>query len=82
MLFRSLERGPGYRNSGAVRVFTMHTLDDQPELRLRATQTLIARLTDGGIRPLIHVRLPLKDARRAHEMLEGRQVIGKVLLKP
>ena len=77
-----LERGPGYRNSGAVRVFTMHTLDDQPELRLRATETLIARLTDGGIRPLIHARLPLKEARRAHEMLEGRQVIGKVLLKP
>ena len=26
--------------------------------------------------------LPLKDARRAHEMIEARQVIGKILLKP
>ena len=32
--------------------------------------------------PLIHARLPLKDARRAHEMIEARQVIGKILLKP
>ena len=25
-----LEKGAGYLNSGAVRVFTMHTLDDKP----------------------------------------------------
>jgi NADPH2:quinone reductase len=43
---------------------------------------LIARLAEGAIRPLIHARLPLRDARRAHEMLEARQVIGKILLKP
>jgi NADPH:quinone reductase-like Zn-dependent oxidoreductase len=43
---------------------------------------LIAKLSTGSIRPLIHARLPLKDARRAHEMIEARQVIGKILLKP
>ncbi len=43
---------------------------------------LIAKLAAGAIRPLIHARLPLKDARRAHEMIEARQVIGKILLKP
>jgi NADPH2:quinone reductase len=77
-----LEQGTGYLHSGAVRVFTMHTLDDKPELRAKATQALISELAKGAIRPLIHARLPLKDASRAHEMLEGRQVIGKVLLKP
>jgi NADPH2:quinone reductase len=77
-----LDGGPGYLNSGALRVFTMHTFDDQPERRRRATQDLIARLIDGGIRPLIHARLPLREAARAHEMLEARQVAGKVLLKP
>jgi NADPH:quinone reductase len=78
----ALENGPGYLNSGAFRVFTMHTLDDKPELRAQSMQYLIARLGEGAIRPLIHARLALKDARLAHEMLEGREVIGKLLLKP
>ena len=60
----------------------MHTLDDKPELRAQSMHDLIGKLGGGKIRPLIHARLPLKDARRAHEMLEARAVIGKVLLKP
>ena len=43
---------------------------------------LIGKLADGAIRPLVHARLPLREARRAHELLEARQVIGKVLLEP
>ncbi len=78
----ALENGPGYLNSAAYRVFTMHTLDDKPSVRAQSMNDLIAKLADGKIRPLIHARLPLKDARRAHEMLEARQVIGKILLKP
>jgi NADPH:quinone reductase-like Zn-dependent oxidoreductase len=60
----------------------MHTLDDKPALRAESMNYLIVRLDEGAIRPLIHARLPLKDARRAHEMLEARAVIGKILLKP
>jgi NADPH:quinone reductase len=78
----ALERGPAYLNSGALRSFTMHTLDDKPALRTESMQYLIGKLAEGRIRPLIHARLPLKDARRAHEMIEARQVIGKILLKP
>ena len=43
---------------------------------------LVGKLGDGAIRPLIHGRLHLSKARKAHEMIEARQVIGKVLLKP
>jgi NADPH2:quinone reductase len=78
----ALDRGPGYLNSTAVRIFTMHTLDHNPALRAESMNTLIAQLAGGAIRPLIHARLALKDARRAHEMLEARTVIGKLLLKP
>jgi NADPH:quinone reductase len=81
-LLAALDAGPGYLNSGAVRVFTMHTLDDKPALRTESMSYLIARLAEGRIRPLIHARLPLKDARRAHEMIEAREVVGKILLKP
>ena len=81
-LVAALNGGRGYDNSTAVRAFTMHTMDDKPALRAESMNYLIGKLSEGAIRPLVHARLPLKDARRAHEMLEARQVIGKVLLKP
>src|SRR5262249_37375541 len=43
-LIAALEHGPGYLNSGAVRVFTMHTLDDRPELRAKSMHDLIGWL--------------------------------------
>ena len=78
----ALDSGPAYLNSAAVRIFTMHTLDDKPAIRAKSMNDLIGRLAEGLICPLIHARLPLKDAHRAHEMVEARQVIGKILLKP
>ena len=81
-IIEALDKGPAYLNSTAVRIFTMHTLDHMPEVRAQSMNDLIARLAAGAIRPLIHARLPLKDARRAHEMIEARAVIGKILLKP
>ena len=68
--------------SPAVRFFTMHTMDGMPWLRAESMRYLIGKLRDGAIRPLIHGRLHLSEARQAHEMLEARQVIGKLLLKP
>jgi len=81
-VFTALDQGPGYFKSAAVRVFTMHTMDDKPALRAESMNYLIARLAEGKLRPLIYARMPLRDARRAHEMLEARQVTGKILLKP
>jgi NADPH:quinone reductase len=45
-------------------------------------RTLLGHLVAGRIRPLIHDRLPLADAGRAHELLESGAIIGKLLLKP
>jgi NADPH2:quinone reductase len=78
----ALDSGPAYLNSAAVRIFTMHTLDDKPAVRAQSMNDLIGKLARGEIRPLIHAKLPLKDARRAHEMIEARHVTGKILLKP
>jgi NADPH2:quinone reductase len=36
----------------------------------------------GRIEPVIHSVLPLEKARRAHEMLEGGEVFGKLVLTP
>lgn len=77
----------GYDNAiaarcAAIRLFNVHLFDAMPEFRTQSIGYIIDRLAAGEIRPLIHTRLPLKDARRAHEILEARQAIGKVLLKP
>jgi NADPH:quinone reductase len=74
--------GTYFEASPAVRFFTMHTMDDKPWLRAESMTYLIERLNEGALRPLISRRLHLSQARKAHELLESRQVIGKILLKP
>jgi NADPH2:quinone reductase len=42
--------------------------------------TLFGLLADGSIKPLIAARLPLEEARRAHELLARGEVEGKLVL--
>jgi NADPH2:quinone reductase len=44
--------------------------------------TLLGLLKQGKIKPLIAQRLPLEEARRAHEMLGEGGVLGKIVLLP
>ena len=44
--------------------------------------TLLNLLNQGKIKPLIAGRLPLEQARRAHEMLGEGGVLGKIVLVP
>jgi len=44
--------------------------------------TLLDLLNQGKIKPLIAQRLPLEEARRAHEMLGEGGVLGKIVLLP
>ena len=37
-------------------------------------------LDDGRLRPVVHARLPLDQAARAHELLDSGGVFGKLLL--
>ena len=68
--------------SPAVRFFTIHSFDDRPDIRAATMRSLLDQLAAGRIRPLIHDRLPLAEAARAHELLESGKVIGKLFLKP
>ena len=68
--------------STAFRHFTMHTLDDWPELRARCTQELIRMLHEGAITVPIYERIPLAEAPRAHRVFESGQVMGKLIMKP
>jgi NADPH:quinone reductase len=68
--------------SPAIRCFTMHTSDELPELRSEGMKHAIEFLAAKKISPAIGARLPLADAKRAHEMLESREAMGKIILKP
>jgi NADPH2:quinone reductase len=69
-------------HSPALRLFSMHTFDDDPARRRACTETLLGLLARGAIGPVIQQRLPLAEAARAHELLEGGKVLGKLVLKP
>ena len=70
------------KNSPAVRQFTIHTWDHLVEERRAGMRAIINMLAAGKLNPRIHARLPLAEARRAHEMLESGAVLGKLLLHP
>ena len=68
--------------SGAFRYFTIHTLDDWPELRAKCTHDLLRMLADGKFTVPIYDRIPLAEAPRAHRVFESGVVMGKLLMKP
>lgn len=68
--------------SPAVRCFTMHSFDHDPAARARVAQATLALFDAGKVNPPVFARLKLSEARRAHEMLDARSVLGKLILKP
>ncbi len=68
--------------SPALRLFSMHSFDDDPGSRQACTAELFRLLRSGAISPVIYDRVPLAQAARAHALLESGDVIGKLVLKP
>ena len=68
--------------SPAVRCFTMHSFDHDPETRARIAARVVEFFAAGKVAPPVHTWLPLTEARRAHEMLDAREALGKIVLKP
>jgi NADPH2:quinone reductase len=68
--------------SPAVRCFTMHTYDHMEEPRREAMARAVELLGSGKVKPAIAARIPLAEARRAHDLIESRSAAGKIVLKP
>jgi NADPH2:quinone reductase len=68
--------------SPAVRCFTMHSFDGDAEARHRIATAVIELFARGAVRPALHRKLPLAEAREAHAMLGRREVLGKLVLNP
>jgi NADPH2:quinone reductase len=54
----------------------------RPEVMVQAANTVLKRITDGEIGLVIGARFSLRDAAAAYRLVENRESIGKVLLRP
>ncbi|WP_058042536.1 quinone oxidoreductase family protein [Streptomyces roseifaciens] len=54
----------------------------RPELMEQWRQELWELFANGRLRPRVHVELPLEAAAQAHEIIEARVNLGKVVLRP
>ena len=57
-------------------------LDDATECVFAAMERAIEILAGGKVMPAIADRIPLKEASRAHALLESRKAMGKIVLRP
>jgi NADPH:quinone reductase len=64
-----------------LRCFSMHVYEGDPEGRRRIREPAIAMLR-AGVKPHIDRSFPMSQAAGAHRSLEGRQNMGRILLKP
>ncbi|MFF0086569.1 zinc-binding alcohol dehydrogenase family protein [Streptomyces canus] len=55
---------------------------ERPELYERWRRELWRMFLDGVLRPVVHGEFALEDAAKAHEVIESRRNLGKVVLHP
>jgi NADPH2:quinone reductase len=60
----------------------MHTYDHMPGPRREAMARAIDLIAGGKVKPAIGEKLPLAQAARAHDLIEARGAMGKIVLKP
>jgi NADPH:quinone reductase len=72
----NLTKSPG------IRCFTLHSYDEDPDGVRRLVEETVSLFAASRIQPAIFERIPLAAARRAHELLDARSILGKVILKP
>jgi NADPH2:quinone reductase len=79
------ETNPGLlvgRNVGVQGFYLGRLLRLAPELVGAAVGELLGLWQTGAFRPLVGAELPLDEVERAHELLESRGSVGKVVLVP
>jgi len=79
-LFAALRERRGH--SLGVQCFSLHSYDGDLDERARIFDAIIEKFAAGELSPPIYDRLPLDDARHAHELMDDRKILGKLILKP
>ena len=70
------------RNVGLYGFYLGRLLRLDPELVGTAVGELLGLWHTGGLRPLVGAERPLDEVERAHELVESRKSVGKVVLIP
>jgi NADPH2:quinone reductase len=70
------------RNVGVQGVYIGRLLRHAPDVIAAATRELLELWRAGTIRPLVGGELPLAQVEDAHELVESRRSVGKVVLLP
>jgi NADPH2:quinone reductase len=68
--------------SPAVRCFSFHSYDHDPEGRRRLMRAVIGLLADGAIRPAIGARFNLGEVRQAHVLIDAGTALGRIVMHP
>lgn len=79
-LFEGLRARRGL--SIGLQCFSLHAFDEDPDRKAEIFDALVAEFAEGTLAPPIFDRLPLSEARRAHELIDSRAILGKLILKP
>jgi NADPH2:quinone reductase len=70
------------RNVGVQGFYLGRLLRHEPEVVGEAVGELLALWHTGSLRPLVGGEIPLDEVERAHELVESRRSVGKVVLVP
>jgi NADPH2:quinone reductase len=70
------------RNVGVQGVYIGRLLRHAPDVIAAATRELLELWRAGTIRPVVGAELPLAEVEEAHELVESRRSVGKVVLLP
>ena len=70
------------RNVGLAGFYLGRLLRLDPELVGEAVGELLGLWHTGALKPLVGAEIPLDEIERAHELVESRQSVGKVVLIP
>jgi NADPH:quinone reductase len=70
------------RNLGMQGFYLGRLMRHEPELVREAVAELVGLWSSGAVKPLVGAALPLEQAGEAHELIESREHVGKVVLVP
>ena len=66
----------------AVRCFSMHTFDEDPQARRALMQEAMALMAQGHVKAPEHRIFKLSEVRQTHELLDQGMVSGKLVMQP
>ena len=70
------------RNVGVQGFYLGRLLRHEPEVVGDAVAELLALWQTGALKPIVGAEIPLAEVDRAHELVESRKSVGKVVLVP